>query len=231
VLLEPDALTLCRRYGIPVPKFGVAKELGKALSLAEEIGYPVAMKVVSPQIVHKSDVGGVVLNVGNTRELRKAWRTLTRKVLQRVRDAEIAGVLIEEMLPPGTEVIVGGMKDEQFGNVVVFGLGGIFVEVLRDVSFRASPVTTQDAKQMIAEVKGYPLLRGMRGRQKADVGALARMITRVSRMMDEEPGLSEVDLNPILVWEKGARAADARMIFARENPRISPARSGARRSR
>ena len=171
------------------------------------------------------------MNVGNTRELRKAWRTLTRKVLQRVRDAEIAGVLIEEMLPPGTEVIVGGMKDEQFGNVVVFGLGGIFVEVLRDVSFRASPVTTQDAKQMIAEVKGYPLLRGMRGRQKADVGALARMITRVSRMMEEEPGLIEVDLNPILVWEKGARAADARMILARENPRISPARSGARRSR
>jgi acetyl-CoA synthetase (ADP-forming) len=212
-LLEVEAKSVCMEYGIPVTKFRLAKSEAEAVKVAEEMGYPVVLKIVSPDILHKSDVGGVMLNLENAKEVRKAYKQIMENVKKHKKNAEILGVLVQEMAPPSTEVIVGAIKDPQFGHALMFGLGGVFVEILKDVTFRIVPITEDEAREMISEVKAYPLLKGYRGTPPADIEAIVQILLKTSRLVSENPEIKELDLNPIMVYEKGAKTVDARIIL------------------
>ena len=212
-LLEPEAKTVCVEYGISVTKFKVAKNEAEAVKFAEEIGYPVVLKIVSPDIIHKSDVGGVVVGLKTAKDVRNAYNQILRNVKKHEADAKIVGILVQEMAPPSTEVIVGAIKDPQFGPAVMFGLGGIFVEVLKDVTFRVAPITVDEAREMISEVKAYPLLRGYRNLPPADIEAIVQILLNTSRLVMEHQEIKELDLNPVMVYEKGAKTVDARIIL------------------
>jgi acyl-CoA synthetase (NDP forming) len=212
-LLEPEAKTLCQEYGIPVTRFKVATSPEDAVKSAEEIGYPVVLKIVSPDVLHKFDVGGVVLNLKGSSEVKDAYDKIVENVKKHKPDAKIVGVLVQEMAPASTEVIVGSTKDPQFGPALMFGLGGIFVEVLKDVTFRIAPITESDAKEMIAEVKAYPILKGYRGQPPADIDAIVNILMNTSKLVMDHQEIKELDLNPIMVYEKGAKTVDARVIL------------------
>ncbi len=211
--MEPEAKAVCLEYGIPVTKFRVAKNAEEAIRFARETGYPVVLKIISPDIVHKFDVGGVILNLESAEEVRDAYKRILQNVKSQKPNAEITGILIQEMAPPSTEIIVGATKDPQFGPAVMFGLGGIFVEVLKDVSFRIAPITKTDAEEMINEVKGYPILGGYRGQPPADINVIVEILLKTSKLVTDHPEIKELDLNPILVYEKGAKTVDARIIL------------------
>ncbi|MEM1538485.1 MAG: acetate--CoA ligase family protein [Candidatus Nezhaarchaeales archaeon] len=210
-LLEPEAKEVCKAYGIPIPAFKVVGSEEEAVLIANQLKYPLVVKVVSPDVPHKSDVGGVVLNVTDQNVLRTAYRNVLQNVKRFKPKARVLGVLIEEQAPPSVEVIVGLTVDPQFGPAVMFGLGGVFVEVLKDVSFRIAPIEEDDAWEMVREVKGYPILDGYRGRPRLDVEAVVKMLVKVSDMAMENPEIQQLDLNPVLVYEKGALAVDARI--------------------
>jgi acetyl-CoA synthetase (ADP-forming) len=212
-LLEPEAKSVCMEYGIPVTKFKVAKNKVEAVKFAEDIGFPVVLKIVSPDIIHKSDIGGVVVGLKTADEVRSAYQQIIRNVKKHKADAKIVGVLVQEMAPPSTEVIVGAVKDPQFGPALMFGLGGIFVEVLRDVAFRIAPVSEDEAREMIGEIKAYPLLKGYRGLPPADIDAIVKILVNTSRLVMEHQEIKELDLNPIMVYGKGAKTVDARIIL------------------
>ena len=177
------------------------------------MGFPVALKIASPDIVHKSDSGGVRLSLNNASEVRAAYREIMDGVQKKNPLASIQGVSVQKMAKPGTEVIVGTSKDPQFGPVIMFGLGGIFVEVLKDVSFRIIPLGQKDALEMIEEIKGYPLLQGYRGKESVDIPALTEIILKISRVIEEHPEIKELEINPIIAYKKGAIAVDARIIL------------------
>jgi len=212
-LLEPEAKTVCIKCGIPVTKFRVSKNEAEAVKFAEEIGYPAVLKIVSPDIIHKSDVGGVIVGLKNAQEVRNAYKQILRNVKKHKADAKIVGILVQEMAPSSTEVIVGAIKDPQFGPALMFGLGGIFVEVLKDVTFRVAPITVDEAREMITEVKAYPLLKGYRNQPPADIEAIVKILLNTSRLVMEHQEIKELDLNPIMVYEKGAKTVDARIIL------------------
>lgn len=212
-LLEPDAKKLCSQYGIPVTNFKVVKTRNEALKAADEIGYPVVLKIVSPDIIHKSDVEGVILNLRTSQEAAEAYDNLLKRVICRVTKVRIEGVLIEEMAPPAREVIVGATKDQQFGPTIMFGLGGIFVDILKDVSFRIIPITEYDALEMIKELRTYPILKGYRNSPPTDINAIKDILLKVSKMVTEHSDIQELDLNPLIVYERGAKLVDARIIF------------------
>ena len=212
-LFEHEAKELCRLYDLPVTKGRVVRFEEEAVKAAEEVGFPVVLKIVSPQILHKSDVGGVVLNVKDAQGVREAYERILNNVKKRRPDAEIEGIYVQEMAPSSTEVIVGATKDPTFGPTIMFGLGGIFVEILKDVSFRLIPITRDDAVEMIHEIRSYKILEGARGMPKADEGALVDILLNTSRMVSECPEIKELDMNPILVYEKGAKIVDARVIL------------------
>ncbi|OYT62830.1 MAG: acetyl-CoA synthetase [Thermofilum sp. ex4484_15] len=214
VLLEPESKRICASYGIPVTIFDVAKDEDEAVEKAKRIGFPIVMKIVSPDILHKSDAGGVIVGVKNEEEVRKCFRKIIENVKKYKPNARIYGMLIQEMAPQGIETIVGCIKDPQFGHAVMFGLGGVFVEVLKDVSFRITPLTVDDAKDMIKDIKGYPILMGYRGQKPADIDSLVDIILKVSRMVEELKVISQMDLNPVFVYEKGAKVIDARIIVS-----------------
>jgi len=212
-LLEHEVYEICSRYGLPVPKFGLATSADEAVSIAEKIGYPVVLKIVSPDI--KSDVGGVILNVKSSEDVKKAYETIMENVKKRAPSARIAGVLIQEMVPDGLEVIVGATRDNTFGPVLMFGLGGVFVEVLRDVSFRIAPLTSEDVESMIREIKSFKILEGYRGMPPRDLDAIKDIILKTSKLMMEIEDIQDMDLNPVMLYEKGkgAKIADARIIL------------------
>jgi acetyl-CoA synthetase (ADP-forming) len=212
-LLEPEAKALCQEYGIPVTKFKVATSVEEAVEFAEGIGYPVVLKIVSPEVIHKFDIGGVILNLKNANEVKDAYEKIIKSVKKHKPNAKIVGILVQEMAPTSTEVIVGSTKDPQFGPALMFGLGGIFVEVLKDVTFRIAPITESDAREMIAEVKAYPILKGYRGQPPADIDAIVNILLNTSKLVMEHPEIKELDLNPIMVYEKGAKTVDARVIL------------------
>ena len=212
-LLEPEAKTVCIEYGIPVPKFKVAENVDEAIEYAEEIGYPVVLKIVSQDVIHKSDVGGVQLSLKDEKEVRDAYEKIISNVKSKIPNARIVGVLVEEMAPKSTEVIVGAIKDPQFGPALMFGLGGVFVEILKDVTFRIAPITEDEAYEMIREVKAYPILKGYRGMPPADIDAIVKILLNTSKLVVEHQEIVELDLNPILVYEKGAKTVDARIIL------------------
>jgi len=212
-LLETEAKTVCMEYGIPVTKFQLAKIEAEAVKFAEEIGYPIVLKIVSPDIIHKSDVGGVVVGLKTAKDVRNAYKQILESIKKHKADAKIVGVLVQEMAPSSTEVIVGAIKDPQFGPALMFGLGGIFVEVLKDVTFRVAPITVDEAREMITEVKAYPLLKGYRNQPAADIEAIVQILLNTSRLVMEHQEIKELDLNPIMVYEKGAKTVDARIIL------------------
>ena len=212
-LLEPEAKAVCMEYEIPVTVFRVAKTEEETLKFAGDIGYPVVLKIVSPDIIHKSDVGGVIINLKTPEEVKNAYRKILTNVKKHKADAEIRGILVQEMAPKSTEVIVGATKDPQFGPALMFGLGGVFVEILKDVTFRIAPITERDAREMITEVKAYPLLKGYRGQPPGDIDTIARILLNTSRLVTDHPEIKELDLNPIMVYEKGAKTVDARIIL------------------
>ncbi len=210
ILTEHEAKKLLAKYGIPVTKEQIAASADEALAIALQVGTPVAMKISSPDISHKSDVGGVVLNV-KREEVRTAYNEMISRIKKTVPDAKIEGILVQQMAPAGHEIIVGLKKDAQFGHALMFGLGGIFVEVYKDVTFRVVPIDKSEALSMISEIKGYPILKGIRGRMPADVDAIARVLVSVSEMAEKE-NIIELDINPLIVSESGAIAVDARAM-------------------
>lgn len=213
LLLEPDAIQLLHAYGIPYSNHGVAHSAKEASEIADRLGYPVVLKVISCDVVHKSDVGGVALGLKNARSVRDAYGQIVRALTDHLPGAEIQGMLVCRHAPPGLEVIVGALEDALFGPTVMFGLGGVFVEVLKDVSFRVAPLERTDAEEMIREIQGYPLLEGVRGRKGCDIDALIDLLLSVSRMVIERPDISELDLNPVRVFERGLLVLDVRMLI------------------
>ena len=212
-LLETEAKTVCMEYGIPVTKFELARSEEEAVKFADAIGFPTVLKIVSSDIIHKSDVGGVIVGLKNSDDVRHGYNQILQNVKKHDPKARIAGVLVQEMAPPSTEVIVGAIKDPQFGPAIMFGLGGVFVEVLKDVTFRIAPITEDDACDMISEVKAYPLLKGYRNTPPADIEAIEKILLSTSRLVTDCMEIKELDLNPVIVYEKGAKTVDARIIL------------------
>jgi acetyltransferase len=211
-----QALEMCQGYGIPVAEWATASSLEEALEVAERLGYPLALKVLSPHISHKSDVGGIALGIEDEESLKQAYNEMLSQVQEKVPNVPLEGFLLQRMISGGREVILGGKRDPSFGPVVMFGLGGVYVEVFDDVAFRVAPLTRKDAEEMIAEVRGSRLLRGVRGEKPSDVEAVADCLLRLSQLLQDFPAIAEVDINPLIVLEKGAKAVDARMVLKHE---------------
>lgn len=211
-VLEPETVHLLEQYGIPYPAHRFARDAEEAVEIAQELGFPVVLKIVSPDITHKSDVGGVVVGIEEAEEVRSAYERILGRVRTAVPKARIEGVLVCEQAPDGLEVIVGALNDASFGPTVMFGLGGIFTEVLRDVSFRIAPLRRTDAEEMIREIRGYPLLGRARGKAPLDVKGLVELLLSVSQLVMERGETQEFDLNPVRVYEDGLLALDARWI-------------------
>ena len=212
-LTEIESKELLKQAGIPVTEAKLARTKKEALSLAKGTGFPVALKIASPDVIHKSDSGGVRLGLTNVAQVGNAYSEIMLSVRQRFPRARVEGVSVQKMAPPGVEVIIGVSKDAQFGPVLMFGLGGILVEVLKDVSFRIVPVTGKDAEAMIREIKGYSLLQGYRGQEPADISSLERLIVKVSEFVERNPQIRELDLNPIFAYKDGVVAVDARIVL------------------
>ena len=211
-LLEPEAKELFRTHGVSIPKETVAATADEAAAAATEIGFPVAMKIVSPEILHKSDAGGVRLDIPSEAEARKAFASIMESA-RRFGAQDIRGVLVGPMLQRGQEVIIGTKTDDQFGPVIMFGIGGILVEVLKDVVFRVLPISSNAARKMVDEIRSAKLLDGFRGGPPSDKKALKHLLTTVSDIVEAYPDIEEMDLNPVRVHEKGLSIADARVIL------------------
>jgi len=171
------------------------------------------LKIVSPDIIHKSDVGGVKLNITDDEQLRRSYEALIDDTRKNAPNAKIAGVLVEKMMPKSVEVVVGMIRDQSFGPTIMFGLGGVLVEIMKDVVFRIAPVSREESFDMIKKVKGYPLLVGYRGSMSLDIESLAELISNVSRIAMDIPEIDQMDLNPIIVYDKGLTVVDARIIL------------------
>jgi acyl-CoA synthetase (NDP forming) len=213
LLTEVESKELLKKEGIPVVEAKLARSKKEAISISKDIGFPVVLKISSHDVVHKSDSGGVKLGLANATQVSKAYSEIISSVKQAYPEAQIQGVSVQPMAPPGVEVIVGMSKDPQFGPVLMFGLGGILVEVLKDVSFRIVPVTERDAREMIREIKGYPILEGYRGQKPASIPALEKLIVKVSQFVEKNPQIKELDLNPIFAYSDKVVAVDARIIL------------------
>jgi acyl-CoA synthetase (NDP forming) len=187
VLTAPEARDICEAYGLPIPKEGLARSIEEAVRMARNIGFPVALKIVSPDIVHKTEAGGVQLGLSNVREVRQAYRTITANAWHYKSDAQITGVQVQQMVTGGSEVIIGIIRDPAFGPVVMFGLGGVFVETLQDTTFRLAPTTQTEALRMLDEIRGSALLGGVRGLPAANREALSALIVNVSQLAADLP--------------------------------------------
>ncbi|WP_322796946.1 acetate--CoA ligase family protein [Tepidiforma sp.] len=214
LLTEVEAKSVLAEAGIPVAMTTLARTREEAQDAADRAGYPVVLKIVSPDIAHKSDVGGVKLNLRDREAVGQAFDEIIENAKKAVPGARIAGVAVQHMAPQGTEVIVGMTTDPQFGPVLMFGLGGIMVEVLKDVSFRLVPLEEKDAQAMIDEIKGRPVLSGVRGQPPADIAALKQTILKVSEFVQQHPEVRELDLNPVVAYPDGALAVDARIVVS-----------------
>ena len=218
-LMELEAREVVSAYGLPMPRSELARSEAEAVAFAGEIGYPVVMKIVSPDILHKSEVGGVRVGLRTPEEVHNAYVRIVQDARRFAPGASIWGVAVQEMIKPGRETIIGVTFDPQFGHLIMFGLGGIYVEVLKDVSFRLAPLTAGEARSMVREIKSYPLLAGVRGQQPADVEAVVEALLRLSQMVTDFPEIVELDVNPLVVNDMGggAVALDARIILGQEN--------------
>ena len=214
VLTEIEAKQILMQSGINCTDTRLAATKEAAVELSEEFGYPVVLKVSSVDITHKSDAGGVKVNLKNKDEVENAFDEIIRSCKTAVPAAKIEGVSVQPMGKPGIEVIIGVIKDPSFGPTIMFGLGGVFVEVLKDVAFRIIPIEESDASDMINEIKGKKLLEGYRGQEPADVASLQQMLLKLSDFVNETPEVQEIDMNPVFAYKDGAVVVDARIILS-----------------
>ncbi|MHA1171674.1 MAG: acetate--CoA ligase family protein [Candidatus Heimdallarchaeota archaeon] len=215
-LLEPESKQLMKEIGIITTDFQVAKNSKEAIKVASEIGFPVVMKILSPQIIHKTDAGGVKLNIKSEKETEEAFKEILASAKKYDSKAEIKGVLIEKMVKPSTEIIVGVTRDPTFGPAIMFGLGGIFVELLKDVSFRIAPIKVEDAREMIHEIKALPMLQGFRGGPNVKLELIVDVLMKISKLsIDYMDDILEIDLNPIFAYEDKILTVDARIILTK----------------
>ena len=213
VLNEVEAKQLLHKAGIPVIEARLARTKSEAINISKEIGFPVALKIISPDIIHKSDTGGVKLGLESVGKVRNAYSEMMASVKQTMPNAGIEGVSVQKMATSGVELIIGMNKDPQFGPVIMFGLGGILVEVLKDVAFRLVPVSKLDAAEMVREIKGFVLLQGYRGQKPVDISRLEDIIVQVSDFIEKNPRIKELDLNPLFADGENIVAADARIVL------------------
>src|ERR1700726_392286 len=226
-LTAPEARGVCEAYGINIPKEGVATSADAAAKLASSIGFPVVMKIVSPQILHKTEAGGVIVGVKSAEAAKDAYTTIVGNAGKYDAKAEILGVQVQQMLTGGQEVMIGAVTDPAFGKLVAFGLGGILVEVLKETTFRLAPGTNEDALTMLDGIQAAEILRGVRGSKPVDRAALSGMIERGSSLVADFPEISEMDLNPVFATDQGATAADVRIVlnFNPPPPRDRPSQA------
>jgi len=213
MLTEIEAKLVIWEAGIMVTETRLAASQKEAVAICKEIGYPAVLKIASPDITHKSDVGGVKTNLKDAKEVKIAYEDIMISVAKKANKARIQGLAVQPMARPGVEVIIGMFKDPQFGPVIMFGLGGIFVEALKDVAFRLIPIEKRDAAEMIEEIKGKALLNGYRGQEPANKEALADMLLKVSALVEKTPEIKELDLNPVFAYNDSAIAVDARIVL------------------
>ncbi|MFH1689316.1 MAG: acetate--CoA ligase family protein, partial [Candidatus Eisenbacteria bacterium] len=214
-LLAEEGRDLMEAAGIGMPETRVARNMDEAVRFAEEIGYPVVMKVVSRDILHKSDVGGVALDLENREEVIDAYQAIMSNCRTRVPHARIKGIQVSEMAPSGVELIVGARKDPAFGPTIMFGMGGIYVEVLKDVTFRAVPFSRAEAIEMMKEIRAYPLLLGVRGEERKDIESVLDTVMRLGTVIQRCDGISDIEVNPLMAYEQGqgAKAVDIRVLL------------------
>ena len=216
-LMEHECKELLEGMGIATTGYFVAGSGDEAAEMAHAVGYPVAMKIVSPDILHKSDLGGVKVNLGSPNAVRDAFDLMMVRISRLAPKADLQGVYVEKMASPGLEVILGVSRDPHFGPMLMFGLGGIFVEVMKDVTFHLAPITAEEALQMLENTKSYALLKGARGRSGVDIQAIATSLQRISQLVTDFPQIAELDINPFIVGRVGEESvvADARMSLSR----------------
>jgi len=212
VLTEFESKELLQEIGIPVPVQRLTISKKDTISAAEEIGFPIVMKLIAEDIVHKSDTGAVKLNLKSKEDVDKAYDELIEIPSEMEKKISVQKMADE----PITELIIGMTTDPQFGPALMFGIGGILVELLEDVSFRIAPITEYDAKEMIHEIKGFPILDGYRGKPKADIDAIVETLLKISEIVIEHEEINEMDLNPIFIYEKGLICVDARIILKKD---------------
>ena len=212
-LTEYESKRILSSCGIPATKEILATSPEAAVKAAKDMGFPVVMKVVSPHILHKTEAQGVRINLRSAQEVTEAFDEILQNANRYEPNLKIDGILVQEMVMEGVETIVGTTYDETFGPTIMFGLGGIYVEVLKDVSFRIIPINLHDAEEMIHDIKGYEILRGVRGRDASDIEALMDTLIKVSSMVEQMKMIKSVDINPLFVGKKGVKAADARIIL------------------
>src|SRR5215467_10217160 len=218
-LTAPEGKRVCEAYGIPVPKEGLATSAQEAVRLAHEIGYPVVLKIVSTDILHKTDAGGVLTGLASAAEVEQGYSTILANARAYKADAHLLGVQVQQMLPAAQEVIVGAITDPSFGKLVAFGLGGVLVEVLQDITFRLAPATRQEAVSMLDDIAGAAVLRGVRGVAGVNREALGALIENVSHLAHDFPEISEMDLNPVFASSTDATAVDVRIVVDFTPPR------------
>jgi acetyl coenzyme A synthetase (ADP forming)-like protein len=223
-LTAPEGKLVCDAYGIAVPKEGVVTSAAEASKLASSMGFPVVMKIVSPDILHKTEAGGVIVGVKSADDAATAYETIIANAKKYKADAHIIGVQVQQMIKGGQEVIIGAMTDNSFGKLVAFGMGGVLVEVLKDITFRLAPATNEDALSMLDGIQAAEMLKGVRGGDPVNREALSALIVRVSQLVSDFPEISEMDLNPVFASKDGAIAADVRIVvdFAAKAPRYRP---------
>jgi acetyl-CoA synthetase (ADP-forming) len=212
-LLPTEAQQISSLHKIPIPKFSLTSTTEEAIAEAEKIGFPVALKIVSPDIIHKSDIGGVALNIKDEKELRQKYGEMIAQVTKKEPKARIMGVMVQKMMPESTEVIIGAVRDRQFGPSIMFGIGGIFTEVYGDSAFRVAPLDRIDAWNLIHSLKGSRILEGIRGKPPVDVEAIADVLISVSNLVLEHDSISQLDLNPVIAYPNSVCAVDSRIII------------------
>ena len=215
VLLGSESARLVSAYGIPVPEIHLAKNEEEAVRIAEKIGYPVVLRISSPHILHKSDIGGIAINIKSAEEVKQKFREILENAKKYVPDAKIYGVEVYPLAPKGKEMIVGVSKDPQFGHLIMFGLGGVYVNFLKDVSFGLAPLSENEAREMVQRTKAYTLLSGIRGEPPSDIDKVVETLLRISQLVTDFPEIAEIDINPLFVYEKGkgVLALDVKMIL------------------
>ena len=213
LLTEVESKELLKEAGIPVVETFLAQSKAEASSIAKSIGFPVVLKIISPEIIHKSDLGGVKIGLNNDEQVGEAYDSIISSITKAMPSASIHGISVQKMADPGTEVIIGASTDPQFGHVIMFGIGGVLVEILKDVALKLVPLTPRDAHSIVREIKSFPLLEGYRGAPASDINKLEEAILNLSKFLDGNKEIRELDLNPVFCYPDGIVAVDARVVL------------------
>ena len=213
IALPDESLDIVKLSGIDVPSQVLVKSSGEAVKKSAEIGFPLVMKIASAEAIHKSEAGGVVLGIQGVEEVEENYNNIIANLKRETPSVQISGILLQKQIPETTHLIVGGLHDEQFGPVVMFGMGGVLVELFKDVSFRIAPVTKVEALEMIREIKAYPALSGYRGSKALDIEQIVKTVIIISDLITNISTIKEVELNPLLAYEKDVMAVDAKVIL------------------